>query len=285
MRKFLIVDDDPAGLRLLRQFLAPFGQCDLVDGGEQGIAMFRAALESGDRYDLVCLDIMMPGLDGHTVLQSLRQLEAARGILGSSGVKVLMLSATSDTKHCIQAFSEGCEAYITKPLSKLRLLTEVRSLLGELEPINQAASTSADHPPRGRYLIVDDESTNRRLLAFLLSPYADCDQAENGETAIMLFRNALETERHYDLVCLDILMPGFDGIAVLQILRRMETEYGVQGINACKVLMVNSVDDAKSIVRAFGTGCEGYLTRPFESEDLYGRLSNLGLLPKVESTS
>ena len=284
MRRFLIVDDDPAGLRLMSRFLTSYGQCDLTDRGEEAIAMFRQALETGQGYDLVCLDIMMPGLDGHAVLQSLRQLESERGILGSSGVKVLMLSATSDTKHCVRAFEEGCEAYIAKPLTRHRLLTEVQSLLGELRPIGESEMPHAGNPRHGRYLIVDDEPTNRRLLGFLLSPYAECEQVDNGETAIMLFRDALESGRRFDLVCLDILMPGFDGFTVLQIMRRMETEYEVFGKDASKVLMVSSANDAKSIVRAFGTGCEAYLTRPFEKEDLVAKLEHLGLLPNVEST-
>ena len=170
MHRFLIVDDDPAGLRLLRKFLAPFGRCDLVDNGVEAISLFRQGLETGYPYDLVCLDIMMPALDGHAVLQSLRQLEAEHEILGFAGVKVLMLSATTDTKHCIRAFTEGCEAYIAKPLKKLHLLTEVRSLLGKLEPIAEADSAVIEPPGRGHYLIVDDEPNNRRLLGFLLAP-------------------------------------------------------------------------------------------------------------------
>ena len=284
MHKFLIVDDDPAGLRLLKVFLAPYGQCDLTDNGEQAIAMFCQALETGSGYDLVCLDIMMPGLDGHAVLQSLRHLETERGILGSSGVKVLMLSATNDAKHCIRAFNEGCEAYIAKPLRKHRLLTEVRSLLGELDSVTETSSPPADISRRGRYLIVDDEPTHRRLLAFLLAPYADCDQANNGETAVMLFRDAIESERRYDLVCLDTEMLGFDGYSVLRIVRRMETDYGVGGDDSARILMVSSADEPKGDVPAFDKGREAYLAWPFEPDDLFNRLSHLGVLPQVEST-
>jgi two-component system chemotaxis response regulator CheY len=284
MHRFLIVDDDPAGLRLISRFLAPYGQCDLADHGHEAISLFRQGLETGHGYDLVCLDIMMPGLDGHAVLQSLRQLESEHGVLGSSGVKVLMLSATSDTKHCVRAFTEGCEAYIAKPLNKNRLLAEVELLLGPLQPIAEGETKQGDASRPARYLIVDDEPTNRHLLAFLLAPYADCEQADNGETAIMLFRDALESGSHFDLVCLDILMPGFDGFTVLQIMRRMETEYGVFGNDTAKVLMISTANDAKSIVRAFGNGCEAYLARPFEKQDLLARLEHLGLLTKVASS-
>ena len=80
-------------------------------------------------------------------------------------------------------------------------------------------------------------------------------------------------------------MPGLDGFAVLQIVRRMEAEEGVFGKDATKVLMVSSTNDAKSIVLAFKSGCEAYLPRPFESEDLYNRLMDLGLLPQIPSVS
>ena len=75
MGRFLVIDDDPACRRLVENCLRPFGQCDLAQDGHEGLAAFRRALDRGQPYDLVCLDIMMPGIDGHDVLDSLRNTD------------------------------------------------------------------------------------------------------------------------------------------------------------------------------------------------------------------
>jgi two-component system, chemotaxis family, chemotaxis protein CheY len=131
MAKFLIVDDDAACRRLLRQYLAPFGQCDMVHDGHEAIGAFRIALDNNAPYDLIFLDIMMPGEDGHCVLDKIRELEQSRNIGGSDGVKVVMTTGLTDAKHCVRAFREGCESYLTKPFDRKGVLAEVAAVLGE----------------------------------------------------------------------------------------------------------------------------------------------------------
>ena len=126
--KFLIVDDDPACRNLLEALLSPYADCDLaVDGGE-AINAVRLAVEDGQPYDLITLDIMMPGVDGHQALDGIRQLEKEHGIHGSDGVKVIVTTALTDSKHCIRSFKEGCECYVTKPINEDELLGKMREL-------------------------------------------------------------------------------------------------------------------------------------------------------------
>lgn len=132
MKKFLIIDDDPAFRRLLVTFLSPYGRCDAAHDGHEGIGIFRVALDAQAGYDLVCLDIDMPITDGHQVLGAIREIERERGILGDNGVKIIMATSLQDSKHCLRAFCEGCESYMTKPVGKNQLLSQVRMLLGGL---------------------------------------------------------------------------------------------------------------------------------------------------------
>lgn len=132
MKKFLIIDDDPAFRRLLVTFLSPYGRCDAAHDGHEGIGIFRVALDAQAGYDLVCLDIDMPITDGHQVLGAIREIERERGILGDNGVKIIMATSLQDSKHCLRAFCEGCESYMTKPVEKNQLLSQVRMLLGGL---------------------------------------------------------------------------------------------------------------------------------------------------------
>ena len=126
--KTLIVDDDLLCREFIKRLLSPYGQCDQAFDGREAIEAFRLALEDVEPYDLVCLDIMMPHTDGHQALEAMRELESEHGVYGSSGVKVIMTTALSNSKHCIRAFREGCESYLIKPIKPSVLLERLREL-------------------------------------------------------------------------------------------------------------------------------------------------------------
>jgi two-component system chemotaxis response regulator CheY len=126
--KCLIVEDDFVARTLLQKFLSDVSECHIAARGQEAMRAFTAALDEGDPYDLICLDIMMPEMDGHQVLQAVRQLEDERGIHGLDGVKVIVTTALGDSKNIMGAFSKGCEAYLVKPLSKAKLFKEMDQL-------------------------------------------------------------------------------------------------------------------------------------------------------------
>jgi two-component system, chemotaxis family, chemotaxis protein CheY len=282
MARYLIVDDDAVGRRLLEDFLSPYGQCDLASSGMQAIELFRRALEEGRRYDLICLDILMPGMGGHDVLRVMRALEEACGVFGYDGAKVIMITGVNDSKHCVRAFQEGCEGYITKPVREQRLLLEVQALLGELghaiAPAGTHAHSPAAPPQPGRFLIVDDDRLCRELLKDMLSPHGHCDFAYNGQQAVQSVERAIAEGRPYNLMCLDILMPGLNGHEVLAAIRKIEADHGILGNDGMKVVMTTALRDSKECLRAFTAGCEAYVTKPVTQPALLARLNDLGVL-------
>jgi len=296
--KFLIVDDDPICRRLAKTILEPYADCDLAFDGSEAIDAVRLALEDGHPYDLICMDIMMPGTDGHEALEAIRALEASLGIYGLDGVKIIMATALADSKHCIRAFREGCESYITKPLRAETLLEHMRSLLGwrpEKPPAPKAVKTPArprpvpmrtpadlDHRPR--YLIVDDDGVCRALLKTILSEYGQCTFAYDGQEAIDAVRLALEDDRPFDLICLDIMMPDVSGHEALAAIRRMEEERSVLGSEGAKIIMTTALRDAKHCVQSFREGCECYITKPIDENELLAKMLDLGLLERMEGS-
>jgi two-component system, chemotaxis family, chemotaxis protein CheY len=126
--RILIAEDDFASRRLLQKFLSKYGDVDLASDGKEAVDAWRLAYEEGNPYDLLCLDLMMPVLDGHEVLQTIRLEEQDRSILPCDGVKVIITTALSDASHIMQSFREGCEAYIVKPIDKKNLLEQMKSL-------------------------------------------------------------------------------------------------------------------------------------------------------------
>ncbi len=299
MAKFLIVDDESTSRALISAFLSPHGHCDEVHDGHEAIGAFRVAWNNDDPYDLICLDIMMPGCDGHEVLNRMRQIEHDRGILGNDGVKVVVTTALEDTEHCIQAFREGCESYVTKPIREEQLLDQVESLLGKLPnraPSQQeepAGDRTADHPamprpeqlPLAKYLITDDDRVCRGLLGDMLSPFGRCDFAYDGSEAIDAVRVAIEDGAPYDLICLDIMMPGVDGHQALETIRQFEAERGIRGSDGVKVIMTTALRDAKHCMAAFREGCESYVTKPISQQRLFDTMTQLGLLTPDEVTA
>lgn len=301
MVKFLIVDDDPACRRLLKQFLAPLGHCNTVVDGREAIAAVRIALEDDEPYDLICLDVMMPGLDGHQTLDAIRRLEQEHGLQGFDGARVIMTTALMESEHCIRAFREGCESYLTKPLSQEELLRQVQALLGEAcgesvpqsAPVATPAPRVAVPPPlptpqstprrsahrRGRFLIVDDDRVCRELLKDFLSPYADCDLAYDGAEAVDAVRLAIEDGDPYDLICLDIMMPRMTGHEVLRLVRQIEEQHGICGSDGVKVIMTTALRESKHCVQAFREGCESYATKPIHEADLLEKMREVGILP------
>ncbi len=116
----LIVEDDPTSRMILERLLRPYGQADLAIDGREGIAAYKSSLELGIRYDLVCLDIMLPGIDGHSVLRALRTLESQKGIKSGEGARIIMTTALSDKQNVLTAIQQ-CDAYLTKPIDKNQL--------------------------------------------------------------------------------------------------------------------------------------------------------------------
>ena len=126
--RILIVEDDFVGRMLLQRFLSPYGVVDIaVDGGEALVA-FDLAWEERMPYDLICLDIMMPKMDGQHVLKKIREAESCRGVQGHAGVKIVMTTALGDKLNVLSAFKAQCDGYIVKPLDKEKVLKELSGL-------------------------------------------------------------------------------------------------------------------------------------------------------------
>lgn len=114
--KTLLAEDDFASRKFMDKYLSQYGECDVTVDGEEAVSAFMMALEDGEPYDLICLDVMMPVLDGYQVLKAIRDIEAEKKIPKKERVKVIMTTALNEERNVKMAFELGCEGYSGKPI-------------------------------------------------------------------------------------------------------------------------------------------------------------------------
>lgn len=124
----LVVEDDFVSRRLLSRYLEPFGDCDVAVNGEEALEAVRAAIKAGEHYDLICLDIMMPGMDGQETLKKLRAVEEERGLSLGRGAKIIMTTSLEDHKNIREAFKFSADGYVVKPVEKKKFMATLSEI-------------------------------------------------------------------------------------------------------------------------------------------------------------
>ncbi|KHK03582.1 response regulator [Desulfovibrio sp. TomC] len=127
--RVLVVEDDFTSRKILQKILAPYGEVDIAVNGLEAVEAFTQSLDDDNHYDLVCMDIMMPEMDGQTALKQIRALEKGRGITPAAEAKVIMTTALDDPKNVVEAYYKGgATSYVPKPIDKHMLLHLLKSL-------------------------------------------------------------------------------------------------------------------------------------------------------------
>ncbi len=126
--RILIAEDDLASRKFLFKVLSAYGECDLVVDGVETLDAFLMAMKDGNPYDLICLDIMMPKVDGVKVLKYIRDLESQQGVLPEKRSKIIMTTALAETQFVQNAFDIGCDAYAAKPIDTQKLIDVLKKL-------------------------------------------------------------------------------------------------------------------------------------------------------------
>ncbi|NEQ52142.1 MAG: response regulator, partial [Leptolyngbya sp. SIO3F4] len=185
----LVIDDDDDAREILRRSLDEAGyNVVCAASGEQGLALASELLP-----DAITLDVMMPQMDGWSVL---RQLKETTGV---SEIPVILLSIVDDRP---MGHSLGAADYLTKPIDRSRLLTVLETnLSGQTSPT---------------ILVVEDDVNAREIMGrFLQRQDWTVELASNGREALQYLDENLP-----DLIVLDLMMPEMDGFEFIQVLRQ-----------------------------------------------------------------
>jgi two-component system chemotaxis response regulator CheY len=116
MLRIMIAEDDPVFRRFLGRFLSQYGECDIAEDGLEAVEAYMAAMRDKKPYDMICLDVMMPKIDGVKVLKTIRDIEIQKFILPGKRAKIILTTALVEAELVRQAFEHGCDAYASKPV-------------------------------------------------------------------------------------------------------------------------------------------------------------------------
>ena len=235
----LVIDDDATARELISDHLKAGGfSVVTAAGGVEGIKLAKELQPTA-----ITLDVMMPDLDGWSVLAALRQNPEL------ADIPVIMVSIVDDKRRGIAL---GAAGYLTKPIDRERLHRLVRRF---------QAPTRAT-----RVLMVEDDASQReRMLGWLERPHWIVREAANGQEALDLLR-----EEKPDVILLDLMMPEMDGFEVVAALQ------GDKDWRDIPVIVITSLDlDAKDRAR-LNSGVQSVLVKEkFRPEDLVEHIRRL----------
>ena len=126
--RILIADDDLISRIMLSEILSEYGRCDAAVNGEEVVRAYRLSLFKNKPYDLVCLDIMMPEMDGIEALTKIREIERGNNLGDDKRARIVMVTGLADNMNREKCNAEGCDGVIVKPVVADDLLVCLREL-------------------------------------------------------------------------------------------------------------------------------------------------------------
>jgi two-component system chemotaxis response regulator CheY len=215
--------------------------------------------------DIVCLDQVMPGVEG---LQLLRQLQAE-----NSDIAVVMMTASADPAIRQKAVASGVAGFLKKPFSQEQIIEELKLVDHARRLLRKVEVQPNPHYSGLRVVLADDSKTMRQLLKTILAGLGldIVGEANDGKQAL-----ALTTQHQPDLVCLDVEMPNMGGIDALAKIRAKYPQI--------KIIMVTGQADRNTVRQAASLGASGYILKPYLPEQVETALRKTGLFqPKTKT--
>jgi two-component system, sensor histidine kinase and response regulator len=225
-RRALIADDNPANCKILRETLAFLGvQVVEASDGLDALAKARECDAAGLVLDVAILDVQMPRMDGMSLVRALRAERA------HARTPIVLLTSSITRLDPAEQAELGIHTTLFKPVRRSRLLetlleavsgpTPVRAALRSVPPSSEEPAAALP-APRGRVLLVEDNSVNQRVASRLLTRLGcQVDVAANGREAIVAYESVA-----YALILMDCQMPEMDGYEASRAIRAIESRTG-----------------------------------------------------------
>ncbi len=261
----LIVDDNATNRQIVCGHLGSWGcRVALAADGPSALAELRRAAQRGEGFDLVLLDMMMPGMSGLDVARALQaELDGARAPV------VVMLTSVGIELDSRERAQLGIAAHVTKPLRKQELWrTLLATVGGESAALPHARELASSPAARrrlsGSILIAEDNEVNQEVATAMLEDLGcRVKVARNGRIAL----EKLEREP-FDVVLMDCQMPEMDGFEATRRIREREAAQAQGGAPRIPIIALTAHAMSGDRERCLQAGMDDHLTKPFSREDL-----------------
>ncbi len=273
--RVLIVDDNTTNREILQHQVRSWGMKDVsAEDGFQALKIMRSAESEGTQVDIAILDMMMPGMDGLELAQSIKHDPAL------SHVRLVLLTSVGLRGDAAEARRCGVDAYLGKPARQSELydcLATVMGRTGAGQPLVTKYTLAGSRPELGtRILLAEDNPVNREVASSLLESlgYQHVVSACDGREVIEALERAT-----YDIILMDCQMPIMDGFEATAEIRRREQVRPEGHRIAIIALTANAMAGDRE--RCLAAGMDDYLPKPLRREELKAALERHSVQPSV----
>ncbi len=263
----LVVDDNETNRRILSDLLIHWQmRPTAVERGQDALAMLVQAKEVGTPFSMVLLDADMPAMDGFALATHIRQEP------GLAGATIMMLSAIGLSKNVARCQELGISAYVTKPILQSALWEAIVTAHRGMPRQDRAGTPTSqveadDGGGHLHILLAEGDPTNQRLLMYMLEKWGHQVEVVNtGDAALAALACA-----SFDLVVMDVQVPGLDGIKTATAIRLKERETG--GHIPIIALTAPAVESDRQ--RCLEVGMDGCVSKPVKAQDLWASIDRL----------
>jgi len=267
----LVVDDNATNRRILAAMLKRWSmQPTLAERGHEALIAMRRAKGIGKPFPLLLLDAQMPGMDGFSVVEQLRQDPTL------AGSAIMMLTSAGQRGDAARCRELGVSAYLVKPIRQSELLEAILLVLGQSSPEKAPAELITRHTlrearPKFRILLAEDNVINRELVRRLLGKQGHMVLAvTTGREAVNLWEKDAEG---FDIVLMDVEMPDMDGLQATAVIRAQEKLSGKH----VPIIAMTAYAMKGDRERCLAAGMDGYLPKPIRHQDLFETIHTLVL--------
>ena len=253
-KRALLVDDHDVNLQYLQKRLSRWGfETVCRTGGAEGLHDLR---DGG--FDIVLVDMMMPGMDGIEFVERAQQINQTPIVLVTSA----RLSGGRE-----KALRAGVKKVLFKPVRQRELLKILkRIVLGTVEvrkdPNSGGRGEGKASSRKGRLLVAEDNMINAKLAVLLLTRMGfEVSVAPNGEEAVKM----LKEDQKFDVVLMDMRMPVMDGLEATRKIRNGDAGEAVKSI---PILGVTANVLPADQLACKDAGMDGYLPKPLRPEEV-----------------
>jgi two-component system sensor histidine kinase/response regulator len=260
--RMLVVDDNQTNRTILAKMLESFGcSPEVVESGKEALQTLKRAARGEKLFDLVLLDMQMPGMDGVETLEAIKADPDIRDMV------VIMLTSMGVRGDAARLEALGCAGYLIKPVKQSQLFDTIITVLSRqgARPENQPLKIVTRHTVadvkrrRTRILLAEDNPMNQKLAVALLKKAGyTVDAVENGKLAVEALNR-----KSYDLILMDVQMPEMDGFEATKAIRQRKDER-----RNIPILAMTAHAMKGDRERCLGAGMDDYVSKPIEPQEL-----------------